>query len=137
LEAKGKLVHRHRIELTDDSKPLLTDLYDADANVLIEAKGSVRRESVRMAVGQLLDYSRFLPEPELAILLPSLPSDDLLQFLHACRITVIYGTGEGFGELRPPKAARGCASAAVPEGDDQDVRASVVAASVSTESPSD
>lgn len=46
----------------------MTDLYDKTRNNLIEAKGAGARGEIRMAVGQLADYSRFLtPTPCLAV----------------------------------------------------------------------
>jgi hypothetical protein len=42
-----------------------------------------------MAVGQLLDYSRFVDQAKLAILLPEGPRQDLLDFLDRYSIAVI------------------------------------------------
>lgn len=60
LRGKGHQVHRHRILPGEETRPLLTDLYVPDLDLLIEAKGSVTRENLRMALGQLLDYNRFV-----------------------------------------------------------------------------
>ena len=43
----------------------------------------------RMAVGQLLDYSRFVDHANLAVLLPEVPRRDLLGLLHSHSIAVI------------------------------------------------
>jgi hypothetical protein len=64
LNACGSDVTRHRIQPPGESKPLLTDLYDKTRNNLIEAKGTGTRGAIRMAIGQLADYSRFLRPPE-------------------------------------------------------------------------
>lgn len=70
---------------------LYSDLYDAERNVLVEAKGDAARESLRMALGQLLDYARFIaPRPRLAVLLPDRPTLDLQALLLANGVDVIW-----------------------------------------------
>jgi hypothetical protein len=51
-------VCRLKIVVAGDTKPLFTDLYDKTTGTLVEAKGSVKRESIRMAIGQIADYRR-------------------------------------------------------------------------------
>lgn len=88
---KGHKLVRHRITIPGEAKPLFTDLHDATANVLIEAKGTVTREAIRMAIGQLLDYQRWIsPSPQLAVLLPERPREDLVQLLAASKVALIY-----------------------------------------------
>ncbi|WP_369178054.1 restriction endonuclease [Streptomyces mutabilis] len=96
LRLQGHTVGRHRIAPAGVAKQLLTDLYDATANRLYEAKGSVSREAVRMAIGQLLDYARFLPQPELALLVPSQPEPDLLDLCAQLQIVVVWPGGDGY-----------------------------------------
>jgi hypothetical protein len=61
---------------------LFIDAYDTKRHLLIEAKASVRREDIRMAIGQLFDYARYLsPRPRLAVLTPDQPSNELLELL--------------------------------------------------------
>ena len=43
-----------------EAKPLFTDLFDRTTYTLIEARGSVERGSIRMAIGRLADYGRFI-----------------------------------------------------------------------------
>ncbi len=50
------------------AKPLFTDLSVPQLNLLVEAKGSVTMESVRMSIGQLMDYGRFFPYMKRAVL---------------------------------------------------------------------
>jgi hypothetical protein len=77
--------------------PLRCDIFLPDKNVLIEAKSSRRRESIRMAIGQLLDYRRFeKTEPEVAVLLPALPSRDIRDLLASLDIALIWPHGSGF-----------------------------------------
>lgn len=57
-----------------DGPMLVCDAYDKHTNTLIEAKSSSSRQDVRMAIGQLFDYQKFLvPGAKLAILLPEAP----------------------------------------------------------------
>lgn len=74
----NRKVSRLRILPPGEAKPLFTDLFIEGTSLLIEAKGTTTRESVRMAIGQLVDYARFVPGCSRAILLPSRPREDLL-----------------------------------------------------------
>ncbi|MFE9257120.1 restriction endonuclease [Streptomyces sp. NPDC006879] len=96
LRLLGHETTRHRIAPAGVAKVLLTDLYDVTANRLYEAKGSVARSAIRMAIGQLLDYSRFLPEPELGLLVPSRPEDDLVDLCAQLQITIVWPEGDGY-----------------------------------------
>ncbi|MFJ9519469.1 hypothetical protein ACIRPK_14540 [Kitasatospora sp. NPDC101801] len=101
LRARLHEVNRCQITIAGKSSTLLTDLYDTTADVLYEAKGSSGREAVRMALGQLLDYSRFVhaPEPRIpqrAVLLPEPPEQDLQDLLAEHSISIVYpGEQEG------------------------------------------
>jgi hypothetical protein len=96
---------RLKIKAPGEVTYLYNDLYDETRNLLIEAKGTVTREAIRMAIGQLLDYRRFRPNqgpPRLAVLLPEVPRTDLRDLLFSCGIGVIAPTEEGsFKELWP------------------------------------
>jgi hypothetical protein len=48
---------RLKIKPVGEALPLYSDLYDSQLRLIIEAKGTVTRDAIRMAVGQLLDYS--------------------------------------------------------------------------------
>ncbi len=67
---------------------------------LVEAKCSARREYIRMAVGQLLDYEfqgrDFFVDPHKAILLPERPPDDIIEWLDSIHIKVIWQSGQVF-----------------------------------------
>jgi hypothetical protein len=80
-----------------EAKPLFTDLYIRADLELIEAKGTVDRNAIRMAIGQLFDYRRFLPtDVRCAVLLPERPRPDLCALLISLGITIYYPEGEGF-----------------------------------------
>jgi hypothetical protein len=72
-------------------------LRDKTANSLVEAKGSVTREAIRMAIGQIADYRRFVGNgTRAAVLVPEQQRPDLLALLEAQGIAAIWPTDEGF-----------------------------------------
>ena len=105
---------RLKIKPVGEALPLYTDLYDPKTRLIIEAKGTVTREAIRMAVGQLLDYRRFVQNPNsLAVLLPEIPRPDLVGFLRSNSISVIVPREDGAIEmLTLSSQGEGAASAA-------------------------
>jgi hypothetical protein len=101
LRKKGRTVSRHAITLPDGTE-LRSDLFDHDTGLLVEAKASVDRASMRMAVGQLLDYERFVtPVPRVkAVLVPERPPADLVALLESLDIAVIWSAGDHFRDNR-------------------------------------
>ena len=99
LRSLGHSPHRHRIQPAEEAKPLFTDLYDPVDQTLIEAKGTTTREAIRMAIGQLLDYRRFVSDARtLAVLVPTAPRADLEEFVKSCNVSLIY-PDESSGEF--------------------------------------
>ncbi|OJS99955.1 hypothetical protein [Marinobacter nauticus] len=95
----GIILERLKIKPKGEEKPLFTDIFDHSDNLLIEAKGSTARESLRSAVGQLMDYERFIEsKPRKAVLVPEMPRKDLLDYLKHCNIGVIYPSRDEFIE---------------------------------------
>ncbi len=93
-------VARLKIVPAREAKPLFSDLMDRTTNTLYEAKGSVQRGAIRMAIGQLMDYRRFVqPSPRLAVLLPSRPRDDLRDLLTSVGVGVVWRDGDSFAEV--------------------------------------
>jgi hypothetical protein len=77
--------------------PLRCDIFLPERNALIEAKSNSSRESIRMVIGQLLDYRRYeQTRPELAVLLPSRPDKDIRDLLAGLDIALIWPHGSGF-----------------------------------------
>jgi len=101
LHRLGHEVSRLRVLPAGESAPLYSDLWDVTTSILIEAKATVSRESLRMAVGQLLDYGRFVEAKSLTVLVPSRPRDDLLSYLRDVRIAVVYPKGDDWILLPP------------------------------------
>ncbi|MFB7664138.1 restriction endonuclease [Kitasatospora sp. NPDC056138] len=98
LMGAGHDVSRHRITPSGELKPIITDLFDATTNRLIEAKGTVTREAVRMAIGQLFDYGRHFMElePSRALLVPSKPRADLIGLCKYAQVDVIWPDNGGY-----------------------------------------
>jgi hypothetical protein len=82
---------------------LLISNYDAGGrDLLIEAKPDPDRGSLRIAIGQLLDYRRFLPHPagtDLAVLTITPPPKEYMEFLHDLQITVQWFADPHCGAL--------------------------------------
>jgi hypothetical protein len=97
MAGRGHDVSRVKIVPPGEAKPLFADLLDRTTNTLYEAKGTVERGAIRMAIGQLLDYSRFIePAPRPAVLLPSPPREDLRELLSAAGVDVVWREGKRF-----------------------------------------
>lgn len=79
---------------------LRVDLYDTATHVLIEAKAQTTRNHLRLAVGQLYDYQRYLDDfaSGLAVLVPERPSRDLMGLLAHARVAAIWRAGTGFAD---------------------------------------
>jgi hypothetical protein len=97
LDKKGHDVDRLKIVPSGEAKPIFCDLIDNSTNTLYEGKGTVERGAIRMAIGQLLDYSRFVePTPRLAVLLPSEPRRDLQELLRVAGVELVWRDGKRF-----------------------------------------
>lgn len=85
---------RWAIPIPNARGTLLTDVYDVEERVLYEAKASSGRSSMRLAVGQLLDYERHIT-PSVAdlrcrLLLPERPTADLRDYLQHVSFGAVY-----------------------------------------------
>ena len=93
----GRQFKRLKVVPKGEGKPLFSDLYSKSEKQLIEAKGSVSRDAIRMAIGQVYDYRRFADRnTSLAILLPELPRADLIDLIKSSGVDIIYRTHGGF-----------------------------------------
>jgi hypothetical protein len=81
---------------------LYTDLLIRPNWTIIEAKSSIDRWAIRLAMGQLFDYQRYFSRrPRLAVLLPEKPSPSMIKLLKSKRITVIWSTANrGFRDSK-------------------------------------
>ncbi|MEV0122062.1 restriction endonuclease [Streptomyces sp. NPDC050703] len=104
LTDRGHEVSRKKIRPRGERRSLYTDLFDSTDNLLVEAKGQATRESIRMAIGQLFDYQRYIdPCPQLAILVPSCPRKDLRDLCASLSIHTIWPVeGRNDYQCEPP-----------------------------------
>jgi hypothetical protein len=87
---------RLRIKPPGQTVSLFSDVWFEANGLLVEAKGTVSREAIRMAVGQLLDYARFAPSgTSLAILVPERPREDLCDLAASLSIGIIFPSSKG------------------------------------------
>ncbi|MFG2605638.1 hypothetical protein ACGFT2_19160 [Streptomyces sp. NPDC048514] len=99
LAAAGHDSHSFQITIKGEPGALTPDLYDATDHVLFEAKGQTTRSNVRMAIGQLADYRRHVPNRDglrVAVLLPSEPTADVQDLLAEEGVRLVYQTSDGF-----------------------------------------
>ncbi|MFJ8024364.1 hypothetical protein [Streptomyces sp. NPDC096311] len=109
LKSVGRKTGAFQIKVKGLTATLRTDLYDATEHVLYEAKGSSAREDVRMALGQILDYSRYVltedhaEPPKRVILLPAKPDLDMFDLCESYGVEIIYRSENGsfIGESVP------------------------------------
>lgn len=97
LRSLGHVVGRLRIRPNGEDADLYSDILDETAQELIEAKGGTSRSHIRMAIGQLADYSRFAEtNVTRAVLVPECPSDDLMALLASQGIDLIFPRDDGW-----------------------------------------
>ena len=102
LESQGHKVKRGRYPLSTRGSALVCDLVDLTEGVLYEAKGDINRSSVRMAIGQLLDYRHLEPSTvDLAVLLPRKPTQDIIDLILSVPAAVVWRTSDGFEMSKP------------------------------------
>ncbi|MET9631920.1 hypothetical protein ABZX92_31095 [Lentzea sp. NPDC006480] len=89
FEVGGKLI------ILPGGGRLRVDLFDLGRGELIEAKGSSARDYVRTALGQVLDYARYIDHSFRSVLLPKHPGEDMVELLLSCHVGCIYETAKG------------------------------------------
>ena len=96
LEYVGDRVVAKDIAIPGEGR-IRNDLYNISRDQLVEAKASIERPYVRMGIGQLFDYRRFLEsQPALGLLLPERPRDSIEVLLADLEIAAIWPTSNGF-----------------------------------------
>ncbi len=97
MEARGSKIVRFRFRPPNTPAHLYNDVYDSTRGNLIEGKADASRPSIRMAIGQLMDYRRFAPPgAKLAVLTELRPHRDLEALLTSVGIACIWRDGAGF-----------------------------------------
>jgi hypothetical protein len=99
LRSKSHDVFRLKIVPPGERRPIFCDLVDRTTNVLVEAKGTVARDAIRHAIGQLMDYRRFADSSAtLAVLVPERPRRDLVDLLASVNVDAIWPEDNRFGD---------------------------------------
>jgi hypothetical protein len=76
---------------------LIHNLPDNDSDLLVEVKSSSEMVNLRMAVGQLYDYSRHLNKNRKihkAIFVPELPDQSGIDYLKYCKVDIVWRNGD-------------------------------------------
>ena len=93
---------------------MFTDLFDFTTNELFEAKGASTRNHIRLAIGQILDYERFIKAARRSVLLPVRPQLDLVSLLNDLKIDCVWETEDGdFHRATAPSRERDLINGAV------------------------
>ena len=127
LQPEAELIERFKDWIESQGKPrpvalklptpsgatlVEADLWLPGTHQLVEAKADATRESVRMAIGQVLDYCHLaslliegkdfpgLKNATPAVLFPVLPEPDLLELLKKLGIVLWVKSEKGFQEVR-------------------------------------
>ncbi|WP_026545520.1 hypothetical protein [Arthrobacter sp. 35/47] len=97
LITAGHKVGRFKITAQGCISPLFSDLFDVTDNVLYEAKSSPSRAHLRLGLGQILDYRRYLDasSPRAALLVPQEPQRDMLDLLVSYGVWTVWPGGDG------------------------------------------
>jgi len=97
LEANEHDVCRLELHAKREPAPIRCDLFDKTDRTIVEAKSTVTRPAIRMAIGQLIDYSRLMKKAprKRQILVPEEPRPDLIDLAKSQKIGVIWPDGNG------------------------------------------
>ncbi len=99
IQLQGDDVARNKLLPQGASHPLYSDIFNNTRGQLIEAKAGLTRGDIRMAIGQLADYGRYVPSGSArAVLLDAKPKSDLLALLTSQGIAAIWRNGDGFSD---------------------------------------
>ena len=88
-------VARQQYAVEGETRPLVCDVLVPELSLLVEAKGQDDRNSIRLAIGQLMDYRRFADVSHLAVLLPHEPAADHRSLLGTVDIAWIWPDRRG------------------------------------------
>lgn len=81
------------IQIAEDDV-LSVDLFDVTRHEVVVARGSEAANTVLGALGEVLLVARFFtPVPTRLVLLPALPSPDLVDLLHELDVTIVWPSG--------------------------------------------
>lgn len=100
LVAAGHDVCSLILHAKGEADSIRCDLFDKTERTIVEAKSSVARPAIRMAIGQLADYTRLMkkkrkPPRKRMILVPEKPRPDLLDLAKSQGVGVVWPDGDG------------------------------------------
>jgi hypothetical protein len=94
LETRNISPFRHEFRIESSKGGLLPDMWIPSMQMVVEAKATLDRETLRLAVGQVLDYQELarLEERHMKpfLLLPALPNIQILGWMNSLGINVIH-----------------------------------------------
>lgn len=91
----GAEVAGYVIQIAEDDV-LSIDLFDVTRHEVVVARSSEAMNTVVSALGEVLLAARFFtPAPTRLVLLPALPSSDLVNLLHGVDVTIVWPSGSG------------------------------------------
>lgn len=93
LEVLGRSVRRKKIMV--DGQILYSDLYDEDTDDLIEVKSARDRVTMRLALGQILDYDHVVNAARLTVVVPGPPAGGILALYRKHGVRVVWPDGDG------------------------------------------
>lgn len=93
LEALGHTVTRKRINV--DGQTLFSDLYDEDTDDLIEVKSLSDRVTMRLALGQILDYAFVVKPALLTVVVPDEPASGIIRLCREHEVRVVWPDARG------------------------------------------
>ena len=89
----GSKSHRHAVP-TPAGHLMFTDLFVESTRELVEAKSSSSRQHMRLALGQVLDYARYVDHSSLAVLTPTRPAGELIDLMTSHGVNTIWETSK-------------------------------------------
>lgn len=89
LQANNCVAKRVRIDIANSKSPLFTDLCDRENKILYELKSNASRESIRTAIGQLIDYKFQIENADeitincCCVVVPDKPEESLIHLIRS------------------------------------------------------
>jgi hypothetical protein len=100
LNTFGHTPYRHEFKIEKKKGSLTPDFWVPCLGIVVEAKPTLERETLRLAVGQVLDYAELSSLEGVGmspfLLLPDLPSKQLFNWIRSLNIHVVNPHKEGF-----------------------------------------
>jgi hypothetical protein len=107
LSANGGLTAARNAIPLPGGTLMYTDVFVNELSELLEAKSSASREHIRVALGQVLDYGRYVEHESLSVLVPSKPADEMVALLISHGVGCVWEVSpRAFESTRPASFAQ-------------------------------